>query len=142
MHWMTYVKHAYEVVLESEAKECIHLDHETEAYVVHLWARYIDKPLINKDPVCIKLMSSLDLPNHQKKEQLKAVGDECLLINGLKLQRKRWPSDTYYKDMGQIAFQTIAYTEYPPEIFFEELAVKFDLISRILNNCTVNRLHP
>lgn len=138
---MTYVKHAYEVVLESEAKECIHLDHDTEAYVVHLWARYIDKPLINKEPVCIKLMTSLDLPTHQKKEKLKAVGDECLLINGLKLQQKRWPSNTYYKDLGQIAFQNIAYAEYPPELFFEELAEKFDLISRILNRCTI-RITP
>lgn len=142
MHWMTYVKYAYEVVLESEEKECIHLDHETEAYVVHLWARYIDKPLINKDPICIKLMTGLDLPVNQKKEQLKAVGDECLLINGLKLQKKRWPSETYYKDLGQIAFHNIAYAEYPHEPFFEELAGKFDIIGRILNRCTINKITP
>ena len=79
-HFLTYVKHSYEVILEAEAKLCINLEHNTEAYVVHLFARYLDNPNINRDPVCIKLMESIHLPKEQKRKQLTTIADECLLI--------------------------------------------------------------
>lgn len=132
MHFMTYVKHAYDVVLEGESKAGVTLDHDTEAYVVHLWAKYLDQPYINKEPVSIKMLSGMSLPSQKKKDVLKEVADECLLINGLSLGERNWPSKNYYIDMGRIAYSNVAYCERPPELFYENLANKFTIISTII----------
>lgn len=136
-HWQTYVKHSYEVILEAENKLCVNLEHEVEAYVVHLFARYMDRPNINTEPVCIKLLQSVNLPSEQKKSQLISVADECLLIDGLGLAKNRWPSNNYYKDMGMIAYDQVAYTERPPDTFFIDLAKNFSVVSKVLNKCRI-----
>lgn len=134
-NYLTYVKHSYEVILEAENKLCINLEHNTEAYVVHLFARYLDKPNINKEPVCIKIMEGVNLPKQQKRSVLQSAADECLLINGLELAKNRWPSNNYYVDMGTLAYDQIAYIERPPDDFYIGIAKNFKLISKILNKC-------
>jgi len=129
---MTYVKHAYEIVLEGEYKAGITLDHETEAYVVQLMARYIDRPELNKEPVATKMLSGLQMPADKKRAVLKNVADECLLINGLELGRTKWPTENYYIDMGRLAYSNVAYIERPPEMFYEDLAKKFTIISKVI----------
>lgn len=136
-HYLTYVKHSYEVILEAESKLCVNLEHNVEAYVVHLFARYLDNPNLNREPVCIKIMEGTRLPIEQRKKVLSSVADECLLINGLELSKNRWPSNNYYKEMGCLAYDQVAYTERPPDIFYVELADKFNLISKVLNKCKV-----
>lgn len=86
-HYLTYVKHSYEVILEAESKLCVNLEHNVEAYVVHLFARYLDNPNLNREPVCIKIMEGTRLPIEQRKKVLSSVADECLLINGLEIGR-------------------------------------------------------
>ena len=134
---MTYVKHAYDIVLESEYKLGVNLDHETEAYVVQLVARYIDRPNINKDPIATKMLSGMQMPKEQKKSVLKEVADECLLIDGLSLGKNRWPSVRYYQDIGKIAYSNVAYITNPPETFFEELASNFSLISTVIGKIKI-----
>ena len=136
-NYLTYVKHSYEVILEAENKLCVNLEHNTEAYVVHLFARYLDNPNINKEPICIKILESIHLPKEQKRNQLKSAAEECLLINGLELAKNRWPSSNYYKDMGTIAYDQIAYIDRPPDNFFIDLAKNFTLISKVINKCKV-----
>lgn len=132
MHFMTYVKHAYEIVLEGEYKAGVTLDHETEAYVVQLLAKYIDKPSFNDKPVAVKMLTSLQMPNDKRKEVIKDVADECLLINGFELGKRKWPTENYYVDMGRLAYSNVAYIERPPEMFYEDLAKKFTLISKVI----------
>lgn len=134
-NWNTYVKYSYQVILEAEHTTGIQLDHDTEAYVVHLFANYLDYPNLNKDPVCVRYLESLSKPTKVKKELLKNVGDECLLIYGLDLGRPRWPSNAYYQELGQMAYMSLAHASAPAEIFFEELAEKFDLIGQIIKKC-------
>ena len=136
-HFLTYVKHSYEVILEAEAKLCVNLEHNTEAYVVHLFAKYLDNPNINREPVCIKMMESTQLPKIQKRTTLLSVAEECLLINGLELTKTRWPTNNYYRDMGKIAYDQVAYTDNPPDIFYINIADKFTLLSKVLNKCKV-----
>jgi hypothetical protein len=132
MHFMTYAKHAYDVILESESKAGVILDIDTEAYVVHLWARYLNQPLINKEPMAIKLLTGMGLPKNQKRDILREVADECLIINGLELGKNSWPSSNYYVDMGQLAYSNVAYIERPPELFYEDLAHQFKVISKVI----------
>jgi len=136
-HFLTYVKHSYEVILEAEAKLSVNLEHDTEAYMVHLFARYLDKPLINQDPICIRMMSGAKLPTLQKKTTLLSAAEECLLIDGLELAKSRWPTTTYYANLGQIAYDQLAYTQRPPDEFYINVASNFMLLSKILNKCKV-----
>lgn len=132
MHFMTYVKHAYEVVLEGECRAGVTLSQEVESYLVHVIARYFDKPNVNKDPIAIKMLSAMNLPKSQKRQKLQEVAEECLLIDGFGYGRNNWPSKEYYVSMGQIAYGNIAYIERPPEIFYENIATEFKTISKVI----------
>jgi len=134
-YWLTYVKHSYEVILEAEAKLCINLEHHTEAYMVHLFARYLDKPLLNSEPICIRMMQGINLPKNQKRNALTSIAEECLLINGLELAKNKWPTSTYYSEMGSMAFDQIAYVDSPVDKFYISLAKNFKLLSKVLNTC-------
>jgi hypothetical protein len=127
-YFMDYVKASYEVILMGESRTGINLDHEIEAYVVHTYARYMEKP------IAIQYMSSLNSTTETKKKLLEKVAEECLLINGLKLNKRRWPSETYFLDMGQLALETRAFTIRPPELFYEAIARQLPRISIVLDS--------
>ena len=82
-------------------------------------------------------MEGMNLPKYQRKNIMTAVAEECLLINGLDLSRNRWPTSTYYADMGRMAFNNVAYTEDPADMFYITLANNFTLLSNVLNKCKV-----
>lgn len=95
IHWQDYVRAAYDLVIESEGLTSVFLEHEVEAYVVHLFAKNFNRTDIGENPIAIQILST---NNYQP------IGDECLLINSFPLKRRRWPSETYYVDMGVIAY--------------------------------------
>lgn len=134
-NWEVYVKESYELVKRAENELTVNLPHEIEAYLVHLFAYYMDKPNINTVPVGIKLLSCSTLPTAAKKEMLKSVGDECLLINSMEWGKRKWPSDSYYADMGQTAYMTRAYAQNPPDGLYDELAYEFQTATKILRKC-------
>lgn len=100
-HWFDYVKSCYDLVLESEGNTNLFLNHEVEAYVVHLMARNFERTDIGERPVAIMLMEAL---NQGQKDNIVAVGDECLLIHSYPFKRNKWPSPSYYSDMGTVAY--------------------------------------
>jgi hypothetical protein len=95
VHWQEYVRAAYDLIIESEGLSSTFLDHEVEAYVVHLFAKNFNRTDIGDTPVAIQILST---NNYQP------IGDECLLINSFPLKKRRWPSNTYYIEMGTIAY--------------------------------------
>lgn len=137
-NWETYVKESYDLVRRAENELTVTLAHEVEAYIVHLFAYYLDKPLVNTVPIGIKLLSASNLPVPTRKEVFKSVGDECLLINAMEWNKRRWPSDSYYADMGQMAYINRAYAERPAEDLYDDLAQEFQTATRILRKCRVN----
>lgn len=132
-YWMDYVRAAYEVILDAEAKSSINLDHEVEAYVVHTFARYMEQPNIPTDAIAIKLMNAVSESGELRKKHLEQIAEECILIDGLSLNSRRWPSKSYYHDMGRIALENRAWADRPPELFYERIAHELNNISRILN---------
>ena len=134
-NWDIYVRESYDLVRRAECELTITLAHELEAYVVHLFAHYLDKPNVNTIPVGVKLLSSVTLPTQAKKELLKNVGDECLLINSMGWGRHRWPTEVYYSVMGQMAYMSRAYAERPPEDLYDDLAYEFATVTKILRKC-------
>lgn len=93
--WQDYIRAAYDLILESEDQSGIILDNDVEAYVVHMFARNFQRTDIGEQPVAIQILSTT---NYQP------IGDECLLINSYPLKKRRWPSESYYIDMGTVAY--------------------------------------
>ena len=137
-NWEAYVKESYELVRRAECELTVNLEHDLEAYIVHLFAHYMDKPKVNTVPVGVKLLTSVNLPVKAKKELLKDVGDECLLINSMEWGKSKWPTEIYYADIGQMAYVSRAYAERPPEDLFDDLAYQFQTATRILRKCRIN----
>lgn len=98
-HWFDYVQVSYELIVESEKKLNFSLDHEVEAYVVHLFAKNMNRTDIGNDSVSIQILNAY----HNRKEMGK-VADDCLLIHSYPFKKNKWPSPTFYKDMGIIAY--------------------------------------
>lgn len=100
-HWFEYVKSCYDLVTESENITKITLKVEVETYVVHLMARNFERIDIGKEAIAIQLLEAI---NTGRTDRLLTVADECLLIHSYPLRRSKWPSSTYYQDMGITAY--------------------------------------
>lgn len=137
-NWEVYVRESYDLIKEAEEALTVTLPIEIEAYVVHLFAHFIDKPSINTEPLGVKMMTSITLPIRQRKMVLKEVGDECLLINAMEWNKRRWPSDSYYAELGQSAYYTRACVEYPIEDVFDSLSAEFHNATKVLRKCKIN----
>lgn len=98
-HWFEYRRVAYDLILETEGQTSIYLDDEVEAYVVHLFATNFDRTDIGDIPIAIQMLTAM-----QNGQNYRPIADECLLINSYPFRKNKWPSNTYYKDMGQIAY--------------------------------------
>jgi hypothetical protein len=136
-NWEIYVAESYSLIIEAELELSIELSNNVEAYLVHLFAHFMDKPNINTEPVCIKLLTSASLPVAQRKVLLKDVGDECLLINAMEWNKKRWPSNSYYTEMGQLAYMNRAYAATPVEDIYDDLSIEFTNATQVLRNCRI-----
>jgi hypothetical protein len=130
-----YLQHSYDAVKRAESMLTMSLTEELESYLVRLFANYMDKPNINTEPVCIKLLESTSKPISQRMPILREVGDECLLINSMEWGKRRWPSATYYQDLGQSAYTTRAFIKRPPDMLYDDLAIEFETVTKILRNC-------
>lgn len=134
---MEYVKASYEVIMVAEERANVNLEHEVEAFVVHTFARYMEQPNIPTDAIAIKMMQATNKSGIQRKQEFQQIAEECLLIDGLELNSRRWPSKRYYSDMGKIALEHRAYSERPPELLYEKIASEFDILSRVLNSIKI-----
>ena len=95
MSWNDFVRASYDLIMESEGLSNTYLLDEVETYVVHLLAKNFNNLNIDEEAIAIQILSGTDYQH---------IGDECLLINSYPLKRRRWPSQTYYRDMGTIAY--------------------------------------
>jgi len=137
-HFLTYVKYSYEVILEAECKASINLEHEVEAFVVHTFAKYMENPNIPADTIAIRMLAATNKSGEIRKQHFQEIAEECLLIDGLALNSRRWPSKNYYIDMGKIALEHRAWTSRPPELFYKKLANQFTLISNVLQKVKIS----
>lgn len=137
-NWEIYVRESYDLIKEAESELMISLTEDLEAYIVRLFASFMDKPVVNDEPVGVKLLSSRSLPLQERKTVLRNVGDECLLVHSMEWGKSRWPTETYYMEIGQAAYVNRAFVVNPPEGIFDDLALEFHNASRILRKCRVS----
>jgi hypothetical protein len=100
-YWFEYVKTCYDLVIESEGFNDLILDNDIEAYVVHLMARNFQRTDIGEIAIALKMLEAV---NSNERSNLLSVADECLLIHSYPFKRSRWPTKTYYIDMGTTAY--------------------------------------
>lgn len=99
--WFDYVKVGYDLVTEHAAILSVNLDHIAESQIVHIFARNLKRTDIGTQPIATLMMEAVQAND---KKALGTVADECLLIQSFPLRKHRWPSDTYYIDMGIIGY--------------------------------------
>lgn len=133
-NWAEYVKASYDLVMEAQNRACTVLDYDVGAFVVHTVAKYMSNPINTHEAVAIKLLQAVNAPRPQRKPALLGVCEECVLIDGLQLNRSRWVSSDYYKNMGIIAAEQCAYTERPPDELYIRVAQQFVAISSTLQH--------
>lgn len=100
-YWFEYVKHCYDLVIESEGISELILEHDVEAYIVHLMARNFERTDIGATAIALSLLEAV---NSKNRDKLISVADECLLIHSYPFKKQKWPSATYYQDMGTSAY--------------------------------------
>ena len=100
-YWFDYVKSCYDLVVETEGLTSLVLEHEVEAYIVHLMANNFQNNIIGNSAVAINMLNAMQTG---KRQDFLLVGDECLLIHSYPLKQRRWPTPTYYRDVGTSAY--------------------------------------
>lgn len=132
-NWMEYVKASYDLIMKAQQLAGTELDYDVGAFVVHTFAKYMNMPIRTEEPVAIKLLTAVNTTGELRKQRLIELSEECVLIDGLELNRSRWVSSDYYQNIGIIALEHRAWSERPPELLYERIAQQFNDISRVLH---------
>ena len=128
-----YVKASYEIVSYAKTNVNEELDQTLESYLVELIARHFRECNFGEKPIAISILESSSLPDFQKKQSMAAIGDECLFIHGFEIKKRRWPSDSYYQNMGKIAYGSAAIAIHPEDRLYLHLEDHFELLGSVLN---------
>jgi hypothetical protein len=97
------------LVREAEQDYGCQLDNDMQSYLVFTLMRFAKNQELNTQALAVDYLTSHQLPNHRCHEQLRDVGDQCLLVSGLypRSAEKRQVSATYYIDLGRAAYHHI-----------------------------------
>ena len=98
------------LVHEAEAAAAYHLDEEMQSYLVFLLMRFTERPEMASAILAVEYLESLHATGHIAQDQLRNVGDKCLLYSGLFPQRaqRRRVKIGYFVDLGRSAYQQLA----------------------------------
>lgn len=98
--------------LVSEAQAaCAHqLDESLESYLVFLLMRFADQPEIVERIMALEYLEAVGAEAAQQREQLRDVGDQCLLFSGLfpQLAERRLVRISYFVNLGRTAYDQLA----------------------------------
>lgn len=101
----------YHVVKNAHQQSGYQYDDDIENYLVLTLETFLTDQLFASETIALKLLQGLSIDRHLPKADLRAVGDECLLISGLFPERayKRNVSLNYYIGAGKQAYQTLSH---------------------------------
>jgi len=89
------------------------LNETLESYLVFLLMRFINKPEIASTILALDYLNSLLETKKKRREQLRDIGDQCLLFSGLfpqRAERKR-VKISYFVYLGQNAYNELAHAD-------------------------------
>lgn len=116
--------------LVKEAAEHVHiqLDEELESYLVFLLMRYTGKPDMAGKVMALEYLRGMQAGGVLRQDQLRDVGDQCLLYCGLFPRRaeRRRVKISYYVGLGRSAYYTVAgASQRSMAAMFSQLSMRF-----------------
>lgn len=101
--WLTLVH-------EAEDAAACHLDEEMESYLVFLLIRFTEKPELAASVLAVEYLHSMHASGNLAQDQLRNVGDKCLLYSGLFPRRaeRRRVKLSYFVDLGRGAYHQLS----------------------------------
>ena len=134
-NWFEYVKSSYDLVMESEGQTKIILEHEIEAYIVHLIAKNFNRLDIGEQPMAIKMLEAVQ---NGTKNDLLSIADECLLIDSFPLKKSKWPTPNYYKELGITEYGLAGHIM--EKHFYPASKILFFVFNRKINDLSLLKL--
>lgn len=98
------------LVSDAEQAAGYTLGEELESYLVFLLMRFTRKPQMLSRIMALDYLKSANRSRGERREQLKDVGDHCLLFSGLfpKQAEKRMVRVSYFVNLGRSAYQQVS----------------------------------
>jgi len=86
------------------------LDEEMQSYLVFLLMRFTERPDLAASVLAVEYLQSMHTLGRVGQDQLRSVGDKCLLFSGLFPQRaeRRRVKISYFVDLGRSAYQLLS----------------------------------
>lgn len=123
------------LVHEAEEASAHHLDEEMQSYLVFLLMRFTEKPELAASVLTVEYLQSMQSTGRIGQDQLRDVGDKCLLYSGLFPQRaeRRRVKISYFVDLGRSAYQQLSdRLEHSTATMYHRLAGTFVSLMDIL----------
>ncbi len=123
------------LVSEAEQDYGCHLDETMQSYLVFTLMRFAKNQQLNSHALAIDYLTSHHLPQSLQHEQLRNIGDQCLLVSGLFPQtaEKRQVGVDYYVNVGRSAYHHIStVTQQGIAELYHQLAESFILLMDLL----------
>jgi len=123
------------LVHEAEAAAACPLDEEMQSYLVFLLMRFTEKPELAASVLTVEYLQSMQATGRVGHEQLRDVGDKCLLYSGLFPRRaeRRRVKISYFVNLGRSAYQHLSeQMEHSTAVLYHRLAGTFVSLMDIL----------
>lgn len=106
----TEVAQWHSLIRDAEEQCSCHLDESMESYLVFTLMRFMKDQDLATQAVALNYLRSHGLPKSLRIEQLRDIGDQCLLLSGLYPERaeKRLVRVSYYVNMGRSAYHHLS----------------------------------
>lgn len=124
------------LVLEAEKNCSVHLDQDTESYLVFLLMRFTEKPHMANSVLGLEFLQTVHEGGHASEEKLRDVGDKCLLFSGLfpgRAERRR-VKISYFVKLGQAAYQNLSDQSEHLAALYYALCEKFVALMEVLQS--------
>ena len=125
----------HRLVQEAEQDYGCQLDEAMQSYLVFTLMRFTKNSQLNSKPLALDYLASHHLPNRLRHEQLRNIGDQCLLVSGLYPQsaEKRLVGAGYYVNLGRSAYHHISTVRQKGIAeLYQQLAERFVLLMDLL----------
>lgn len=124
----------YSLICEAQKEVSVQLKTELESYLVFLLMRFTKDTSIANSVLGLDFLEGYRASNpYQREQQMKDVGDKCLLFAGLFPQRamRKRVTLSYFVDLGRSAYACASDVK-PQETLFHELCQNFTQMMTLL----------
>jgi hypothetical protein len=128
------------LVHEAEAAAALHLDEEMQSYLVFLLMRFTEQTELAASVLAVEYLQSMQASGRIGHDQLRNVGDKCLLYSGLFPERaeRRRVKISYFVDLGRSAYQQLSdRMEHSAAAMYHHLADTFVSLMDVLQTMRV-----